>query len=315
MKVGITIPNLGPQATRENVLETAIQAEKEGFDSVWTITRILWPLKPQSPYYGTPDGLLPIEYQNALDPLDVLLYVAANTSNIKLGTAVIDMFYYTPIMLAKRLATLDVLSQGRAICGLGLGWSKDEYQASNIPFKDRGERAEEFIQILKKIWNDDIVEFKGKYYNIPASKIGPKPFQKPHIPIYLGGNSSNTFSRIVKQDLNGWLGVSRSILYIGGLAQVENGKNAIKQYADQMNRDSKNLSTILVTYPNVENQSPTNDRNRFPLTGTIDEIGRDIQQIKGMGVDHIVFGYNFVPIGRDVSKMISLSKELSKYAR
>jgi probable F420-dependent oxidoreductase len=315
MKVGITIPNLGPQATRENVLETAIQAEKEGFDSVWTITRILWPLKPQSPYYGTPDGLLPIEYQNALDPLDVLLYVAANTSNIKLGTAVIDMFYYTPIMLAKRLATLDVLSQGRAICGLGLGWSKDEYQASNIPFKDRGERAEEFIQILKKIWNDDIVEFKGKYYNIQASKIGPKPFQKPHIPIYLGGNSSNTFSRIVKQDLNGWLGVSRSILYIGGLAQVENGKNAIKQYADQMNRDSKNLSTILVTYPNVENQSPTNDRNRFPLTGTIDEIGRDIQQIKGMGVDHIVFGYNFVPIGRDVSKMISLSKELSKYAR
>ena len=148
-----------------------------------------------------------------------MVYVAANTSNIKSGTAVIDMFYYTPIMLAKRLATLDVLSQGRVISGLALGWSKDEYQAYNIPFKDRGERAEEFIQILKKIWNDDIVEFKGKYYTIPASKIVPKPFQKPHIPIYLGGFSSNTFSRIVKQDLNGWLGVS------GPLAQVENGKN------------------------------------------------------------------------------------------
>jgi alkanesulfonate monooxygenase SsuD/methylene tetrahydromethanopterin reductase-like flavin-dependent oxidoreductase (luciferase family) len=163
MKVGITIPNLGPQATRENVLQTAIQAENEGFDSVWTITRILWPLKPQSPYGGTPDESLPIEYQNALDPLDVLVYVAANTSNIKLGTSVIDMFYYTPIMLAKRLATLDILSQGRMICGLGLGWSKDEYQASNIPFMNRGERADEFIQVLKKIWTDNIVEFKGKY--------------------------------------------------------------------------------------------------------------------------------------------------------
>jgi probable F420-dependent oxidoreductase len=308
MKVGISIPNIGSQATRENVLRTAIQAEKEGFDSVWTLTRILWPLKLQSPYPGTPDGSLPIEWQNALDPLDVLGYLAANTSNIKLGTSVIDMFYYTPIMLAKRLATLDILSQGRMICGLGLGWSKDEYQASNIPFMNRGERADEFIKVLKKIWTDDIVQFKGKYYDIPASKICPKPFQKPHIPIYFGGFSSNTFSRIVKQDLNGWLGI------IHALAQLQDSKNAIKQYADQMNKDSKNFRTIVLTYPNVENQSP-NDRNRLPLTGTIDEIGMDIQQIKDIGVDHIVFAYNFVPIGRDVEKMIGLSKELSKFAR
>ncbi len=186
MKVGITLPNLGPQATRENVLQTAIQAENEGFDSVWTISGILYPLKPQSPFRGTPDGLLPIEYQNALDPLDVLVYVAANTSKISLGTSIIDMFFYTPIMLAKRYATLDVLSQGRVIAGLGLGWSKEEYQASNIPFVNRGERADEFLQVMKKIWTDDIVEFKGKYYNIPASKVEPKPIQEPHIPIYLG---------------------------------------------------------------------------------------------------------------------------------
>ncbi|MGA8082021.1 MAG: LLM class flavin-dependent oxidoreductase [Candidatus Nitrosopolaris sp.] len=87
MKVGIKLPNLGPQATIDNVLQTAIQAEKEGFDSVWTIRRILWPLKPQTPYPVTPDGSLPVEYQTALDPLDVLEYVAANTSKISLGTA------------------------------------------------------------------------------------------------------------------------------------------------------------------------------------------------------------------------------------
>jgi alkanesulfonate monooxygenase SsuD/methylene tetrahydromethanopterin reductase-like flavin-dependent oxidoreductase (luciferase family) len=80
MKVGITIPNLGPQATRENVFHSAIQAEKEGFDSVWTITRILWSLKPQSTYSGTSDGTLQIEYQNVSEPLDALVYVAANTS-------------------------------------------------------------------------------------------------------------------------------------------------------------------------------------------------------------------------------------------
>jgi alkanesulfonate monooxygenase SsuD/methylene tetrahydromethanopterin reductase-like flavin-dependent oxidoreductase (luciferase family) len=85
----------------------------------------LWPLKPQTTYSLTPDGSLPTEYQTVLDPLDVLAYVTANTSKISLGTSVEDMFFYTPIMLAKRYATLDVLSEGRAICGLGIGWSKD----------------------------------------------------------------------------------------------------------------------------------------------------------------------------------------------
>src|SRR5215467_13877690 len=95
MKVGIVLPNIGPQATRENIIRSATKAEKEGFDSVWTITRILWPLKLQTPYIASPDGSLPTEYQTVLDPLDVLVYVAANTSKISLGTAVMDMFFYT----------------------------------------------------------------------------------------------------------------------------------------------------------------------------------------------------------------------------
>ncbi|MGB7956209.1 MAG: TIGR03619 family F420-dependent LLM class oxidoreductase [Candidatus Nitrosopolaris sp.] len=306
MHVGITLPNLGPQATRENVLKLATQAEKEGFDSLWTITRILWPLKPQSAYRATP-----LEYQNVLDPLDVLVYVAANTNTIALGTSVADIFFYTPIMLAKRFATLDVLSQGRVISGLGLGWSKDEYQASNIPFMNRGQRADEFIQVMKKIWADDIVEFKGKYYDIPASKIDPKPIQKPHIPIYLGGFSPNTFSRIVEYDLNGWLGV------VGGpLEYTENFIKAIKKQASQAKKNPDNFRIIMMTYPNVkEGVSSKNDKNRFPLSGTIDEIGSDIQRVKGMGVDQIIFGYNFLPIGKDVVKMIEISEELSKFAR
>lgn len=313
MKVGITLPNLGPQATRENILNLATRAEKEGFDSLWTITRILWPLNPQTPYAATPDGSLPSEYQNTLDPLDVLTYVSYITNKIALGTSVIDMFFYTPIMLAKRFVTLDLLSQGRSICGLGIGWSKDEYQASNVPFKDRGTRADEFIQALKKIWTDDVVEFKGKYYNIPASKIGPKPIQKPHVPIYLGGFSPNMFSRIVKYDINGWLGV------VGGpLEYIENSIKTIKEQANKANKDPDNFRIIMLTYPNIaESQSSSNnkDKDRFPLSGGVDEIGIDIQRIKDMGVDHIIFGYNFSPIGKDVDKMMNISKQLSKFAK
>jgi alkanesulfonate monooxygenase SsuD/methylene tetrahydromethanopterin reductase-like flavin-dependent oxidoreductase (luciferase family) len=124
-----------------------------------------------------------------------------------LGTSVIDMLFHNPVVLARRFATLDLLTNGRAICGFGIGWSKDEYQVSNVPYENESARANEFIEALKKIWIDDIVEFKGKYYNIPASKIGPKPVQKPHIPIYLGGFSPNTFSRIAKY-ANGWLGAT-----------------------------------------------------------------------------------------------------------
>ena len=204
MKIGITLPQFGPDATKENILKIAVGAEKEGFDSIWVGERLLWPLKPQTPYPGTADGNLPTFQQNVLDPLETLTYVAANTNKIALGTSVIDMLFHNPAILARRFATLDVLSEGRAICGLGLGWSKDEYQASNIPFEHKGKRADEFVQVLKKIWTDDVVEFKGKYYNIPASKIGPKPIQKPHIPIYLAGFVPNTFMRIAKY-ADGWL--------------------------------------------------------------------------------------------------------------
>jgi probable F420-dependent oxidoreductase len=315
LKVGITLPQAGQQATRENVIHMAQNAESEGFDSLWVFERLLWPINPQTPYPATPDGSLPNEYQIMLDPLETLTYVAAKTNKIALGTSVMDILFHSPVMLARRFATLDVLSEGRAIAGLGIGWSKDEYHASNIPFKDKGERANEFLQALKRIWTDDVVEFKGKYYNIPASKIGPKPVQKPHPPIYMGGFSPNTYSRIVNYDTNGWLGL------IGGpLEYLDNTIKTIQNIANKANKDPNRFRVILLTYPNVDinskNQSATTSQGqRFPLTGTIDQVGSDMERIKQIGVDHIVFGYNFVPTGRDLDKMLDITKQLAKFAR
>ena len=222
------------------------------------------------------------------------------------------MLFHNPVVLARRFATLDVLSEGRAICGLGIGWSKDEYQLSNIPFKDRGKRADEFIQTLKRIWSDDVVEFKGKFYNIPASKIEPKPIQKPHLPIYIGGFSPSTYSRIVNFDADGWLGI-----IVGPLEYLENAIKTIKDIANKANKNPNNSKVILLTYPNIvdsKNQS-TNEGERFPLTGTIDQAGNDIQSIKQMGIDHIIFSYNLIPMGRDLDKVMDITKQLSKFAR
>jgi probable F420-dependent oxidoreductase len=312
MRVGITLPQVGEQATRENVIELAKAADREGIDSLWVLDRLLWPLKPQTPYRGTQDGTLPVSAQRVFDPIDLLTFAAANTDKITLGTSVIDVLFHNPVILAKRFATLDILSQGRVVCGLGIGWSKDEYQACNVPFKQRGKRAIEFVEALKKIWTEDVVEFKGEFYNIPASKIGPKPLQKPHPPIYLGGWSSKTFPRIVKNDADGWLASMG-----GGVVSLEYLENNISMLKDEVGRANKNKNNFRVfvlTYPQTNFKSSKTGQ-RIPLTGSIDEIGGDIQKIKEMGVDHIIFCYLFSIEEKDIKKTIGLTKQLSEFAK
>ena len=125
--------------------------------------------------------------QAGADPLDALTYVAAHTKKIKLGTSVLDMPYYNPVMLARRLTTIDLLSNGRLCVGLGLGWSKDEMDATGADMKKRGALADEFLPLLKAIWTTNPVEFHGKFFNVPKSYIDLKPVQKPHPPILPGG--------------------------------------------------------------------------------------------------------------------------------
>lgn len=312
MKAGILLPQFGDSATPENVLYIAKEAEKEGLDSVWVFERFLWPLKPQTPYPGTPDGSLPIEYQSVLDPLETLTYLAGNTNQISLGTCIIDMLFHHPVVLARRFATLDLLSHGRAIAGLGIGWSKDEYDVSGVPYKNRGERANEYLQLLKRIWTDEVVEFKGQFYSIPASKIGPKPIQKPHPPIALGGFSSNTFLRIVNY-ANGWLPIAG----FGPLEQLGESINGLREGARKANRDPSDIHVFMLTYPNILESSPTSSskQHRLPMSGTTEQIGADIAQIKVMGVEHIIFGHVFSAIGKDMTKMIEVTKQLAGFAK
>ena len=309
MKAGILLPQTGDYATRENVLYIAKEAEKQSLDSLWVFERLLWPINPKTPYPGTPDGSLPVEYQNVLDPLATLTYVAGNTNQISLGTCLIDMLFHNPVVLAKRFATLDVLSQGRIIAGLGIGWSKDEYEVSGVPFEYRGQRADEFLQSLKRIWTDEVVEFKGKFYNIPASKIGPKPVQKPHPPILLGGFSPKTFLRIVNY-ADGWLPVAG----FGPLEQLEQTINSLREGVRKANKDPSKIRIFALTYPTVMDSS-SSAQQRLPMTGTIDQIGTDINQIKAMGVEHIIFGHAFSPVGKDMKKMVEITTQLARFAK
>jgi len=319
MQIGLRLPQTGRNhASKGSIVCLAKQAENAGFNSLWVLERLLWPITPQSPYPGTKDGKFPEDWQHIFDALETLTFVAANTSKIALGTSVIDMLFHNPVILARRFATLDIFSDGRAVAGFGIGWSEDEYRASGIPFINRGKRADEYIQLLKMLWTEDIVEFIGEYYNIPASKVSPKPVQKPHIPIYLGGYSQKTFARIAKH-ANGWICTIRD-----SLSQVKLNIEKIEEECHKVHRDPKDINIAAILYPNVIDSDDTDNRQghenqrqsgRLLLNGDIDQVGGDLLEIKNIGVGHIIFNYNRSPISNNIDGIIDVSKKLWEFIR
>jgi alkanesulfonate monooxygenase SsuD/methylene tetrahydromethanopterin reductase-like flavin-dependent oxidoreductase (luciferase family) len=169
------------------------------------------------------------------------------------------------------------------------------------------------LQVLNRIWTDDVVEYKGEYYNIPASKIGPKPLQKPRPPILLGGSSPKTFSRIVNY-ADGWIPVAG----FGPLEQLEQMINGLREDARKANKDPSKVRIFVLTYPNVVDHSSatsSSEQQRLPMAGTTDQIGSDIEHIKKMGVEHIIFGYIFSPIGKNMNNMIEVTKQFTTFCR
>src|ERR1051325_4827246 len=201
MRIGFSLPQIGPLGTRDNLVQVAQRAEALGYDNLWTVERLLFPLKPRTPYPGS--GILPEQYKSSLDPLTALTYVAAHTKKIGLGTSVLDIPFYNPLVLGRQLTAIDVLSGGRLRVGFGLGWSEDEYLATGASKADRGARATEFLKALLAIWTSDPVEFNGKYFQIPQSIILPKPVQKPHPPIYMAAFAPTALLRVATL-ADGW---------------------------------------------------------------------------------------------------------------
>jgi len=278
MRIGISLPQLGPQASPENLIAGANRAEELGYDSVWVLERLLWPINPREPYPATPDGRLPETYQTVFDPIETLTFVAAHTTNVQLGTSVLVLPYHTPIQLARRIATLDVLSGGRAVVGVGAGWSHDEFESVGTPFERRGARCDEFLRAMIELWTKDPVKFEGQFYKIPESRVGPKPIQKPHPPIYVAGFGQYTFDRAVKFG-DGW--------NPSGVPSFEWLEGMINQFRKTAEHEGRgNMEIVLRTFTHVLSGSPGDGRT--PMTGTRVEVGEDMRRLRDMGVTHLI---------------------------
>jgi probable F420-dependent oxidoreductase len=301
MKIGFSLPNIGPIGTAEAVLKVAQRAEALGYSSLWTIERLLYPVKLQTPYPGTADGSLPEIYRHVLDPLDTLTYVASQTRTIKLGTSVLDMPYYNPVMLARRLATIDILSNGRLCVGLGLGWSKDEMDATGADITKRGALADEFLPLLKTIWTTNPVEFRGKFFNVPKSYIDLKPVQKPHPPIYLGAFVPAALKRLARL-ADGWNPV---FLPVPVMAEMF---GSIKHMAQEAGRDPSSISMIIHAGLGLTEKPLDNDRAIF--TGSLEQISDDVRACAQIGASEIFFDPAFAPGGQSLDRWLSLLDQL-----
>ena len=198
MKFGLFAINMGPCSNPETAAQVAQTAEAAGFESVWTGEHVVLPDPQVPPSPLPPDSLL-------LDPTVALAFVAARTKTIKLGTGIIILPQRNPLVLAKELASLDVVSSGRLLFGLGIGYLKPEFDALGIPFEHKGPRSIEYLQAMLAVWTQPKPAYEGRFVSFGGIRALPQPIQKPHPPIIIGGHTKPAFGRAVSHG-NGWYG-------------------------------------------------------------------------------------------------------------
>ena len=290
MQYGAFLPHLGPLAQGDvlNRLKTTAQtAEALGFDSVWVADHIITPKQIASRYPYSPNGSFPLDPQAPLlEPLSVLSFVAACTHKVRLGTAVLVLPHRNAIVTAKTLATLDVLSAGRLICGVGVGWMEEEFNILNAPFADRGPLSEETIAVMKELWTNENPSFTGRFYQFSEVGCEPRPVQKPHPPIWIGGHTGPALRRVVEHG-DGWPAV------VFSPQEFAQRVDKLKEKAAKAGRDLSEITLCV---------SP---RGKKP-----DEILDDIPRYQELGASYLYLAFfNFARTYADMMKM------MEKFAR
>ena len=209
MKLGLIPVNVGV-GSAEQIVSVARKAEEVGVESVWTFEHVIVPLDYSSKYPYSADGKMGTTPEtNFVDPLIALSLIAATTTKLRLATGVNILSQANPLFLAKQAASLDFVSNGRFMLGVGIGWLKEEFEALGTPFERRGARFDDYIEAMKKVWSEDVVEHQSDFINWSGFKSYPLPVQKPHLPLIIGGSKGKAFERTAKHG-DGWFAPTAS---------------------------------------------------------------------------------------------------------
>lgn len=275
------------------MIRVAGRAEELGYASLWTFQRVL------SPVVGglgstTAEAHDPADrpaddpsYRAVHDPLLPLAFVAGHTRRIGLGTATVCAPFTPPALLAKAMVTLDHLSGGRLTVGLGIGWMPQEYAAAGVPFARRGARMDEYLRCLTSLWAQDPVEFTGEFYTVPRSHPGPRPVQRPHPPVLVGGAAPRALRRAGRL-AQGWISSSRQ-----DLSRIADSVELVRDGAREAGRDPDAVRILVRAVVDVVDRDPGGERR--PLHGTREQVLDDIVGLRAQGVTEVLVDLNFSP--------------------
>jgi probable F420-dependent oxidoreductase len=253
------------QTQPSTITAIAHKAEELGFESLWIPEHILLPVNYKSPYPYSSTGRMPAPPESPLhDPMLVLAYVAAITTKIRLATGIYVLPIRNPFTTAKAVASLDVLSGGRFIFGVGIGWLEEEFEGVGSNFKDRALRSREYIELLKELWRSDDPVYHGKTVSIEGFRMNPKPVQKPHPPFVFGGSTEPSLRRTARLG-DGWYGIGESL---------EETERVIKRLREHEQEQHRTKALELTVAP------------RFGGPITVDQVKR----LRDMGVERVLLG-------------------------
>lgn len=281
MRLGLALPQRLGTNLGQDVTELARRAEATGFASLWVYERLLFPVTPLTPLYGIPElgYSWPEAYKQTAEPLSVLTAAAAVTSKVRLGTGLLVAPLHHPVQLAKSLATIDQISKGRLIAGLGLGWSEDEMRAVGATLPDRARSLEETLRVFHTIWGPDPVNYNGDSGTITNSYVLPKPVGA--LPIFIGGGYAPASVERIAKNADGWIAD-------GGLGPQTAASvwDSIRQKAVKADRDAEAIEFIVQANISVTARPAGGDRR--VLSGSLEQVVQDLEAYAKAGAREII---------------------------
>ncbi len=308
MRYGFYLPTRGPTATREGVLALAREGERLGLHSAMIADHIVFPVESESDYPYTVDRKHP-GGGDALETFSILGVVAGATEKLRLVTSVLVLPYRNPVLTAKMVASLDVLSGGRVTLGVGVGWLKEEFEALDSPDCDkRGAVTDEWIAIFKQLWTESPATFDGQFYQYSNIRCEPFPLQNPHPPIWVGGHSRAALRRTARHG-NGWHPVGAIAASPLPPQEMRAHLNTLKQMTEAEGRD---FSAIEVSYkaPLYDTGIPDRDGTRRSFSGSADDIAGDIRSFAAIGVHELIFDFRGSSIAESIERLQRFAAEV-----